>query len=151
MTKQDFTTTLLVDATPTQVFNAINTPMAWWSGEITGETKKINDEFSYRYKDFHLSKQRIVEMIPDKKVEWLVTESQINYARDKKEWTGTKISFEISEKDNQTQLRFTHLGLDPDIECFDSCSNSWTQLIQQGLFTLITTGNSKQIILAAPT
>jgi hypothetical protein len=151
MTKQDFTTTIAVDQTPTQVFNAINNPGAWWSGEIKGGTARLNDEFTYRYKDLHMSKQRIVEMIPDKKVVWLVTESAINYAEDKKEWTGTKISFEISEKDSKTQLRFTHLGLDPDIECFDSCSYSWTQLIQQGLYTLITTGKSKQIILANPT
>ena len=86
-------------------------------------------------------------MIPDQKVVWLVTESQINYAEDKKEWSDTKISFEIAEQDNKTQLRFTHLGLVPEIECFDSCSNSWSQLIQQGLFSLITTGKSKKIAL----
>jgi hypothetical protein len=147
MTKQDFTTTITVDSTPNEVFNAINNPRAWWSGEITGPTTQLNDEFTYRYKDLHLSKQKIVETIPDKKVVWLVTESQINYAEDKKEWTGTKISFEISKNDNQTQLRFTHQGLNSDIECFDSCSYSWTQLIQQGLFTLITTGKNKEIVL----
>jgi hypothetical protein len=147
MKKQDFTTTIVVDQTPKQVFNAINNPQAWWSGEIKGSTGNLNDEFTYRYKELHLSKQRIVEMIPDQKVVWLVTESSINYAEDKKEWTGTKISFEISEQDNKTQLRFTHLGLDPDIECFDSCSNSWSQLIQQGLRSLITTGKGKEILL----
>jgi hypothetical protein len=148
MIKQDFTTTIVVDQTPTQVFAAINNPQAWWSGEIKGGTAKLNDEFTYRYKDLHMSKQRIVELIPDQKVVWLVTESMINYAEDKKEWTGTKISFEITEQANKTQLRFTHLGLDPNIECFDSCSYSWTQLIQQGLFSLITTGKGKQILLA---
>ena len=72
------------------------------------KTEQLNDEFTYRYKEFHFSKQRIVEMIPDQKVVWLVTESKINYAEDKREWTDTKISFEISEHDNKTQLRFTH-------------------------------------------
>lgn len=147
MTISDFTTTILVDQTPKQVFNAINNPQAWWSGEIKGSTGKLNDEFTYRYEDLHLSKQRIVEMIPDQKVVWLVTESKINYAEDKREWTDTKMSFEISEQDNKTQLRFTHLGLVPEIECFDSCSNSWSQLIQQGLFSLITTGKGKKIFL----
>jgi hypothetical protein len=150
MTKQDFTTTIVVDQTPTQVFNAISNPRAWWSGEIKGDTTKLNDEFTYRYKDLHLTKQKVVEMIPDQKVVWLVTESAINYAEDKKEWTGTKISFEIAKQGNKTQLLFTHLGLNPNIECFESCSSSWTQLIQQGLFTLITTGKSKQILLSKP-
>ena len=148
MTTSDFSTTILVDQTPEEVFNAINNPQAWWSGEIKGRTSKLNDEFTYQYKDLHLSKQKIVEMIPGKKVVWLVTESKINYAEDKREWTDTKISFEISEQDNKTQLRFTHFGLVPEIECFDSCSNSWSQLIQQGLFSLITTGKGKKILLA---
>ena len=147
MTKQDFTTTFLVDQTPKQVFNAINNPQAWWTGEIKGSTNKLNDEFTYRYKELHFSNQRIIDMIPDQKVVWLVTESKINYAEDKREWSDTKISFEISEQDNKTQLRFTHLGLVPEIECFDSCSNSWSQLIQQSLFSLITTSKGKKIFL----
>jgi hypothetical protein len=147
MKTHDFTTTLLVDQSPKEVFNAVNQPQNWWSGEIEGSSAKLNDEFTYRYKELHLSKQRIVEMIPDQKVVWLVTESQINYAEDKREWTGTKMSFEISQKDNKTQIRFTHMGLNPEIECFDSCSNSWTQLIQQGLFSLITTGKGEEILL----
>jgi hypothetical protein len=147
MNTKDFTTAIVVDQTPSQVFNAINNPRDWWSGEITGSTNNLNDEFTYRYKDFHLSKQRVVEMIPDQKVIWLVTESSINYAEDKREWTGTKICFEIARQENKTLLRFTHLGLVPEIECFDSCSNSWSQLIQQGLFSLIITGKAGKISL----
>lgn len=147
MTKHDFTTTLLVDQTPTQVFNAINNPRNWWSGTIDGNSAKLNDEFNYRYKDLHFSKQRVIEMIPEQKVVWLVTESLINYTEDKSEWTGTKISFEITKQNNKTQLHFTHVGLTPHIECFDSCSSSWSQLIREGLYSLITTGTSKKIIL----
>jgi hypothetical protein len=147
MTTSDFTTSIVVHQTPKQVFNAINNPQAWWSGEITGSTDKLNDEFTYRYKDLHMSKQKIVEIIPNQKVAWHVTESQINYAEDKREWTGTKMIFEISELGDKTQLRFTHLGLVPQIECFESCSNSWSQLIRQGLFSLITTGKGKEICL----
>lgn len=148
MKKQDFTTTLIVDQTPTQVFNAINNPLHWWPGKIKGSAAKLHDEFTYQYEDLHLSKQRVIEMIPDQKVVWLVTESAINYAEDKKEWTGTKISFEITQKDNKTQLRFTHFGLNPAIECFESCSMSWTQIIQQSLSSLITTGKGIKLVLA---
>jgi hypothetical protein len=148
MTKRDFTTTLVVDQTPKQVFESINNPQNWWSGTINGSATKLNDEFTYRYKDFHFSTQKIVEMIPDQKVVWLVTDSIINYVDDKNEWTNTKISFEISVQGDKTHLRFTHIGLHTQIECFDSCSNSWSQLIQQSLFSLITSGKGKMLELA---
>ncbi|HTE23807.1 SRPBCC family protein [Flavitalea sp.] len=148
MKTPDFTTTLLVDQTTKKVFDAINNPRLWWSGEVEGNAGELNDEFTYRYKDFHYSRQRVIEMIPGQKVVWLVTECVINYVEDKDEWIGTKISFEISQEGNQTRLRFSHLGLVPTVECFDSCSNSWSQLIHQSLSGLITTGKGKQLILA---
>lgn len=148
MKKQDFTTTIVVDQTPEQVFNAVNNPQEWWSGEITGSATKLNDEFAYQYKEFHFSRQRVVEMIPAQKVVWLVTESTLNFVEDKGEWAGTKISFEISALGDKTQLRFTHIGLDHEVECFDSCSGAWTQLIRQGLYSLITTGKAEKLVLA---
>jgi hypothetical protein len=141
----NFTTTFFVDQSPKEVFNAINNVDAWWQGEIKGSTNKLDDEFTYQVEDIHFSKQKVVEVIPDEKVVWLITDSQLSYLKDKSEWTGTKISFEITEINNKTQLRFTHLGLVPKIECYNECSNVWSQLIQESLFSLITTGKGKKI------
>jgi|SRR4051812_1018938 hypothetical protein len=140
MKASDFTTTILVDQTPQEVFDAINSVRDWWPGEIDGKTRQLNDEFTYRYKKIHYSKQKLVEMIPGKKVVWLVTDSSLNFVENKTEWTGTKIIFEISEKNGKTEVRFTHLGLVPHYECFDSCSNAWTDIIGNGLRSLVTTG-----------
>ncbi len=78
---------------------------------------------------------------------WLVTDSRLNYTEDVNEWTGTKISFEITEKDGKTELRFSHIGLVPEIECFDSCSGAWTQLVHQSLASLITSGEGRKLVL----
>ena len=145
MTTTDFSTTILVDQAPDEVFNAINNVRGWWQGEIEGNTSHLNDEFTYRMEDFHFSRQKLVEVIPGKKVVWLVTDSMLNFIKEKSEWTGTKISFEISETGNKTQLRFTHDGLAPGIECYNACSNAWSQLVQQSLFSLITTGKGKKV------
>ncbi len=83
---------------------------------------------------------KLIEVIPYKKVVWLVLDNYFKFTKDQSEWKGTKINFEISKKGNKTQIRFTHLGLVPEYECYDICKNAWTQYIQQSLFSLITTG-----------
>ena len=140
-----FTTTFFVDQTPHEVFTAINNVRGWWLGEITGGTDKLNDEFDYRMEDIHYSRQKLVEVIPDKRVVWSVTDSQLSFIEDKDEWTNTRIIFDITEINNKTQVRFTHIGLVPAIECYDACSNAWEQLIQESLVSLITTGKGKKV------
>lgn len=144
----NFTTAILVDQTPKEVFDAINKPQYWWSGAFEGNTTNLNDEFTYCYEDMHYSKQRISEIIPDQKVVWLVTESDISFVEDKEEWTGTKIIFEISQQEHQTKLQFTHVGLQPHVACYDACTTAWGQLIEQSLYDLITTGKTKKPVLA---
>lgn len=145
MATSDFTTTFLVDQTAEEVFNSINNVAAWWQGEIKGASDKLNDEFTYRMEEFHFSKQKLVEFIPNKKVVWLITESKLSFTKNQSEWTGTKICFEISKVNNKTEVRFTHMGLVPKFECYGDCSNAWTQLIQKSLFSLITTGKGKKV------
>jgi hypothetical protein len=145
MTATDFTTIITVDNSPKEVFNAVNNVRGWWQGEIEGGTDKLNDEFIYRMEDVHFSKQKIVEFVPNKKVVWLITDSKLSFTKDKSEWTGTKIVFEITEADNKTQLRFTQEGLVKEFECYDACSNAWSQLVQKSLFSLITTGKGVSV------
>jgi hypothetical protein len=143
MTTTDLSFTLQVDQSPEEVFNAINNVRGWWSETIEGGTEKLNDEFIYRYKDLHYSKQRLIEVVPNKKVVWLVTDSSLNFIENKKEWNGTRISFEIGENDHKTQIRFTHHGLVPACECFNACFDGWSTYVNDSLFKLITTGKGE--------
>ena len=143
MTSSDFTTTILVDQSPQEAFKAINNVRGWWSEEIEGNTDKLNDEFKYHFEDVHNCQIKVIELVPDKKVVWLVMNNYFKFTKDKSEWTGTKIIFEISEKGDKTQIRFTHLGLVPEYECYDICQNAWTTYIQKSLRNLITTGKGQ--------
>jgi len=143
MKTQDFTATILVDQTPQQVFDAVNNVRGWWSEEIEGDTHKPNDEFTYHYKDVHICRMKLTEVVPNKKVVWQVLSNYFNFTKDKSEWTGTKIIFEISEKKNKTQLQFTHEGLTPDYECYDACYDGWSNYINKSLYGLITTGKGQ--------
>ncbi|MEO8109108.1 MAG: SRPBCC domain-containing protein [Ginsengibacter sp.] len=143
MTTSDFTTILLVSQSPEEIFNTILNVRGWWSGlyseEIKGNTYKLNDEFTFRAGEgTHYSKQKLIELIPGKKVVWLVTDSKLTFIENTNEWQGTKLCFEISKVGDKTQIRFTHLGLLPTIECYNSCSTAWTQYIQEKLLSLIT-------------
>ena len=139
MNTQDFTYTFMVDESPEEVFNAVTDVRGWWSEKLEGNSANVNDEFTYRYKDLHWSQHKLTEVIPNKKVVWLVMDSRLNFIKDKKEWNGTTIIFEISRKKDKTELRFTHVGLLPDLECFDACSGGWTYYMSS-LQKLITTG-----------
>jgi len=139
MKGQSFTTTIVVDSTPNKAFAAITDPRAWWSEEIYGGTSQLNDEFTYHYKDVHKCRIQIEEVLPNEKVVWLVLDNYFNFTKDRDEWKGTKVSFEITELNGKTQVNFTHQGLYPQYECYDICSNAWSGYINS-LRELILTG-----------
>jgi hypothetical protein len=143
MNKQDFTTSILVAETPEQVFNAVNNVRGWWSENIEGDTDKLNDEFDYHYKDVHRCKMRLIEVIPNEKVVWLVLDNYFSFTEDKTEWKDTKVVFDISKQGDKTQLTFTHAGLIPAYECFDICSDAWGNYIRSSLKNLIETGTGQ--------
>lgn len=142
MKATDFTFTLTSNRTPEQVFKAITDVRSWWSGlyseRFEGQTEKLNDEFSFLAGDgAHYSKQKLIEVIPNKRIVWLITDGSLSFVEKKGEWIGTKVIFDISEKDGKTELVFTHQGLTPEIECYESCAPAWTQYLHEKLLPII--------------
>lgn len=143
MDKQDYTATILVSQTPRAVFNAINNVRGWWSENIEGGTDQLNDVFFYLYKDIHLCKIKLIEVVPDKKVVWQVLENYFSFIDDKSEWKDTEIIFDISEVGDQTKLKFTHEGLVPEYECYQICFEAWSNYFNNSLYKLITLGKGE--------
>lgn len=143
MSSQDYTTTFTVDQTPKEVFNAINNPRGWWSEDIEGITNKVGSVFKYHYEDVHRCRIKVTELIPRKKVAWLVLDNYFNFTKDKREWKGTRIVFDISKRENKTEVCFTHVGLVPNYECYNVCSDAWGSYIKGSLRNLIMTGEGQ--------
>jgi hypothetical protein len=140
MASQDFTTAFLVDQSPEEAVAAINDVRGWWSGDIEGTTDELDAEFTYRYRDIHYSRQRITELVPGRRVTWEVLDASLNFTDDPHEWTGTEITFDVSPQGHRTEVRFTHRGLVPAVDCYDQCSSAWGFFIDGSLRRLITTG-----------
>lgn len=143
MSNKDFSTAVQFTQTQQEVFNAITNVRGWWSENIAGNTAAQGDVFDYAYNDVHRSKIKLAEVVPYKKVEWEVLDNYFSFTKDKNEWVGSHIIFDIAEKDGKTELRFTHKGLTPADECYDACVNGWTQYINHSLPSLINTGKGQ--------
>jgi hypothetical protein len=143
MKDKNFTTSFTVSQSPDEVFTAINNVRGWWSGEIDGDADRLGADFTYRYQNMHKSTQQVTEFIPGKKVVWHITDAELTFVKDKTEWIGTDILFEIARKDGKTELRFTHVGLVTAFECYGGCSGAWGALVEGNLRNLITTGKNQ--------
>ncbi|WP_317898105.1 SRPBCC domain-containing protein [Aurantibacillus circumpalustris] len=143
MQNQDYTTSILVEKSPEVAFGAIKNVSGWWSEEIEGKTNQLNDVFDYHFEDVHRCRMKLVELVTNKKVVWLVEENYFKFTKDKSEWIGTKVCFDISSEGDKTKISFTHFGLVPEYECFEICKGAWTTYITKSLRDLIVTGKGQ--------
>lgn len=148
---ESYTIDVEFDKTPEDIFRRINNVSEWWirvaGGEQTefdGHSKKLNDEFVLRHGNVHYSKQKLLELVPGKKIVWFVTESKLDWIEDNKfEWTGTKMIFDLASLDGRTILTFTHQGLVPEKECYEHSAQFWNMVIKDWLFNYINEGDNK--------
>jgi hypothetical protein len=96
MTTSDFTTSILVEQTPEEAFNAVNNVRGWWSEEIEGNTDQLGDVFQYHYEDVHRCQIKLIEVVPNKKVVWLILDNYFKFTQDETEWKGTTVIFDIT-------------------------------------------------------
>ncbi|MCF8254616.1 MAG: SRPBCC domain-containing protein [Bacteroidia bacterium] len=135
MADQNFQYSFTTSKEANEVFNHLINPKNWWVGlfgeRIEGKSESINDEFTFKAgDDVHYSNQKLVELSTNRKIVWLVTESNLSFLKNTNEWAGTRICFEFEQIKAETKITFTHIGLIPQIECYGNCSSAWTQYLQ---------------------
>src|SRR5436305_810235 len=82
---KNFTATIEVAKSPQHVFNCITDVTNWWSKDFEGSSSKLNDEFIIHHPNQHYSKQKLIEVPPDKKIVWLVTDSTLYWLEKNKQ------------------------------------------------------------------
>lgn len=128
-------------ATPAKVYDAITRVREWWTINTDGNTIAVGDVFSVEFGDVRRSEQRITEAIPGKRIVWRVTQSNLPWLKDREEWKGTEVVFDIAATNEGAELSFTHIGLAPHVECFEQCEKGCDYFIGTSLFKLITEGS----------
>lgn len=119
-----------------EVYNRLLDPKQWWIGLfdeiITGQSEKPGDEFNFKAGGgLHETRQKLIDLVPNQRIVWQVTKSHLTFLSDPEEWKGSNIRFDLQKKDGGTEIRFTHEGLVPEIECYESCSSAWTSYMEQ--------------------
>jgi hypothetical protein len=137
--QQDFSLSLTVKASAKETMKRISQVDSWWAKNFKGQASKLNDEFSVCFGDTYVD-FRISEVIPDKKITWLVTDCNLHWIDDKKEWNNTEVIWSLAERDSKTQMDFVHKGLTTESECYESCEPGWTHHIKDSLVKLIEKG-----------
>jgi hypothetical protein len=142
MKKQDYTTTITVNASAAEAFNSINNVAGWWTIVFEGHSENLHDVFTVRFGETFIT-IKIIELDPYLKIGWQVIDCHKHWLKDTKEWLNTKMTWEISEVNNEMQINFTHIGLVPGIECYTGCEKAWDFYIKESLFGLLMEGKGR--------
>lgn len=141
LSTKDFEKTVLMDATGEVVFKSIINIPLWWTEMFEGSADQPGDTFTVRFGASVFKKMIVEEMMPGRKILWNVVDACVDIPElnNRSEWVGTKIIWEISPAGSGAELRLTHIGLTPEVECYSICQNGWNGFLQS-LSAYIATG-----------
>lgn len=124
MASQDYSASITADITPREATERINRVADWWTGSFSGASQNIGDAFTVRFGKTFVEFS-VAELVPEKRIVWHVTDCNLQFIDDKKEWKETQVVFDLSPDGAATRVTMTHVGLAPSSECFETCQNGW--------------------------
>ncbi len=128
--KDNFQYEISVNASTEKVYTSITQEIPfWWTEMFEGVSNKTGESFTVRFGPGVFKTMRIEELIPNERIAWLVTDTLIDIPElnNKKEWMNTSIIWKLKTENANTKIQVTHIGLNPDIECYGICSTGWQQ------------------------
>ncbi len=148
MKTNDFNSSFSAKISADEAIKKISKVPEWWGITFTGSAEKLNDKFVVKMGGDSFFDFTVTELLPGKRIVWLVTDCYMPWYSDKKEWANTRLIFDLEENNGETQVYFKHEGLTPDVECYKDCNPGWTHWIQTSLFSYLTAGKG---VFRAPT
>jgi hypothetical protein len=131
LSQQDYQKSLLTKASLISTFQALTQQISkWWTEDFRGKSLNINDEFTVYFGETFMT-FKIVELITNKKIVWLCTDTLANTEElsNDTEWKNTKIIWELQHDDEATTITLTHIGLTPEVKCYNICKQGWESFL----------------------
>jgi hypothetical protein len=139
MSTQDYTMTIHASTSAKKAVEAIDHVDAWWTASFRGAAQRVGDTFTVHFGDTFVAFE-VVEHT-DERIVWRVTDSLLPWLRDKTEWTGTDVVWQVTLEGRETSVKMTHMGLVPTVECYANCERGWDFYVGKSLQKLLVEGD----------
>jgi len=137
MEKQSYHSSIMIHSAPKEIFEKISRVSEWWAKDFEGQSQKRNDVFTVKFSSGDMYKMKVSEIEPDTAITWEVIDAYQGWVKNSTEWVGTKIVWEVVPQKDTVEVKMTHVGLVPELECFDRCTKGWNFLTHESLLKLL--------------
>ncbi|AWF79462.1 hypothetical protein BTJ40_00695 [Microbulbifer sp. A4B17] len=123
----DYTTSFLSPVTQEEAYRAVAEKMSQWWTPTSGPFLAVGDTAKTGFGGQSYWVFRAKALVPQKLIELECIESFMvsEQVDDPKEWEGSTLRFEFASEPGGTRLTFTHIGLSPEMKCWDMCKSGW--------------------------
>ncbi len=106
----------------------------WWTNDTSAkpETGHINH---FKFGSEYFNKMKVTELTLPTKVTWECIDGD-------KEWIGTKLTFELENREGEVLLKFSHLNWAEESDFFGFCNHHWGRYLDS-LKSLCETGTGQ--------
>ncbi len=127
MSRQSYSTEILISTKPESVYKAITKDIDKWWTELSNQAVQIGDQLTVRFEKTTSWVMTVTEAFPNRSLVWNVVEANhdLDELVEKDEWKGTAIKWEIAENEAGSKVTLTHQGLVPALECYEICHEGW--------------------------
>jgi uncharacterized protein YndB with AHSA1/START domain len=124
---EGFTAVLNLPASPDTVsalFTSAVGVSRWW-GPTEGDAA-AGGTLVTSFGDHGVNAMRVLEAEPARVVWEPVAPDRTMPTGHTQEWLDTRMEFDIVPAGTGTELRFRHVGLTPQLDCWEACTAAWT-------------------------
>jgi len=119
----DIKHSIQIDAAPQVVHPLVASAKGfsqWWAADVNEDKSSGNIELGF-FKRATVYGLHPIQIAVPLQAHWLCESG--------KEWSGTRLLFDLTEQKGQTLLRFTHADWQSETDYFVACTTTWGELM----------------------